>query len=215
MVNLNEDRDNHHDYIIETTAEEEHKEVHAIAKETKARETQARMYQHIGAALKSKNYSSVNKIGLPRDTQHDLTESIWDRFQQMTQDEIDKLDWIYIEDPQIIETRLLEWNVLHFNQASTTQLATEKWETKLNPCNKSDDELDVILNDTLTTDPDLTPEARCLLEQIQKNIRQPMPKSMTHIESETFQDFFRNTPENKSSSPSGLHLGHYEAAIRD
>ena len=29
----------------------------------------------------------------------------------MTQDEIDKLEWVSIEDPQVIETRLLEWNV--------------------------------------------------------------------------------------------------------
>ena len=62
-----EGRDNHHDYIIETTAEVEHKETHVIAKEMKARETQARMYKHIGNALKNKNYSSVNKIGLPRE----------------------------------------------------------------------------------------------------------------------------------------------------
>ena len=139
-----EGRDTHHGYIIETTADEEHKEIHVIAKEMKARETQARMYKHIGAALNTRHYSSVNKIGIPRDMQNDSTASIWDRFQQMTQDEIDKLEWVSIEDPQVIETRLLEWNVLHFNQASSTQLANETWEAKLNPCGKTDAELDQI-----------------------------------------------------------------------
>ena len=76
-----EGRDTHHDYIIETTADEEHKEIHVIAKEMKARETQARMYKHIGAALNTRHYSSVNKIGIPRDMQNDSTASIWDRFQ--------------------------------------------------------------------------------------------------------------------------------------
>ena len=213
--NSDDGRDGHQDFIIERTAEEKQTEVQHIVKEMKARESQARIFKHIGAALKTKTYSSVNKIGLPTDMQHDSTETIWNNFQSMTQDEIDQLEWVYLEDPAIIETRLLEWNVLHFNQASKTQLGTEKWEQKLNPCKRTDAELDDILNNTLTQDDDLTPEATCLLKQIQSNIRKPMPKSMTHIEQEEFCAFFRKTPEDKSSSPSGLHLGHYKAAARN
>ena len=93
---------------MDLQAEEEHKDVHTIAKEMKARETQARMFQHIGAALRNKNYSSVNEICLPSDMQNESTECIWQKFQETTQDEIDKLEWVYLEDPVIIETCLLE-----------------------------------------------------------------------------------------------------------
>lgn len=70
---------------------------------------------------------------------------------------------MYIEDQHIIERRLVEWNILHFNQASETPLATEHWHNKLDPCSKTDDELDHILNITLTEDDSLSPETRCFL----------------------------------------------------
>ena len=56
-----------YDQIIEKTTEKEQKGIHEIVKEMKAREAQARMFLHIEAALKSKNYSSVNKKGISRD----------------------------------------------------------------------------------------------------------------------------------------------------
>ena len=40
-----------------------------------------------------------------------------------------------------------------------------------------------------------------------------MSKSSVDLTPEKFKDFYRKTPEDKSASPSGLHIGHYKAAI--
>ena len=42
-----------------------------------------------------------------------------------------------------------------------------------------------------------------------------MPSEMTTISLDEFRYFFRCTPEDRSSSPSELHLGHYKAASID
>ena len=44
------------------------------------------------------------------------------------------------------------------------------------------------------------------------NIKDPMPEEKTTISFEEFQSFYKTTKEDISSSPSGLHLGHYKAA---
>ena len=42
-----------------------------------------------------------------------------------------------------------------------------------------------------------------------------MLKDRTLLTEEKFRDFYRKIPEDKSASPSGLHIGHYKAAITD
>ena len=39
-----------------------------------------------------------------------------------------------------------------------------------------------------------------------------MPQEKTTVSFEEFQYFFKHTPEAQSSSPIGLHLGHYKSA---
>lgn len=125
-----------------------------------------------------------------------------------------KVQWSYTEDPLEIERRLVEWNILHFNQASETPLANQTWCDKLDPCTKTDDELEHILHRRLSQDPDLCPTTKCFLEQIQSNIQKPMPKSMTIMTLEKFRAFYKKTAEDKSASPSGLHIRHYKAASK-
>ena len=48
---------------------------------------------------------------------------------------------------------------------------------------------------------------------IRDNINPLMTSSDTDITPERFISFFTSTPEDKSFSPSGLHLGHYKAAV--
>ena len=60
--------------------------------------------------------------------------------------------------------------MLHFNQASQTPLATPEWENKLDPCSKTDYELDDILHNKLANDKNLDSVTRCFLTQIQTNI---------------------------------------------
>ena len=165
--------------------------------------------------MKTKNYGNITRLGLPIAVADQDTESISRYIKSKTQAEMKKVVWKYIEDPQEIERRLVEWNILHFNQASETPFANEHWSRKLDPCDKSDMELDEILHHTLSEDDSLTPETSCFLRQIQTNIQKPMPCSLIDITIEKFRDFYRKTPEDKSASPSGLHIGHYKAAVTD
>ena len=48
-----------------------------------------------------------------------------------------------------------------------------------------------------------------------QKISTPVPATKTSFTVEEFQAFYRHTPEERSSSPSGLHLGHYNAAAFD
>ena len=79
-----------------------------------------------------------------------------------------KVKWPYIEDQDKIERRLVEWNILHFNQASETPLANETYKNKLDPCSRTEDELEDIFRHKLSNTDDERPEVRFFLEQIQK-----------------------------------------------
>ena len=55
----------------------------------------------------------------------------------------------------------------------------------------------------------------CLLEQVSSNLQPMMDSKRTEITEEHFRGFYSKTPEEKSASPSGLHLGHYKSAATD
>ena len=46
----------------------------------------------------------------------------------------------------------------------------------------------------------------------EKKISPPIPVEKASLSLQEFQSFYRKTPESRSSSPSGLHLGYYKAA---
>ena len=159
-------RDGHNARIREKAAQEQRKDVETIIKEMRQREKQARMFERIGYTLKSLNYSQITRLGLPKHICNSTTDEIWNYIQSTSDDELKRIEWEYTEDKGEIERRLLEWNILHFNQAHSSPLATKHWQDKLTPIGKTDDELDSILKDTLLDGDNLSPETRCLLEQM-------------------------------------------------
>ena len=205
-------REGHHNDRITAAAIAENKDVATKIKELKEREKQRRTFDRLGSILKTRSYGNITRLGLPTEVQHETTDVIWTYIQSKTQQEMKKVQWMYIEDQAQIERRLVEWNILHFNQASETPLANENYKNKLDPCDKTDSELEHILKHKLSEGHDERPEVKFFLQQIQQNIQTPMPKEKTNLTEAQFRDFYRKTPEDKSASPSGLHLGHYKAA---
>ena len=118
----------------------------------------------------------------------------------------------YTEEIKDIKFRLREWNILHFNQAHTTPLATPAWEKRLTPDELLTKEMKSIIIDAINDSEDIHQDSRCILEEILKNIRDPMPEEKNTISLEEFLSFYKCTKEDIFSSPSGLHLGHYKAA---
>lgn len=174
--------------------------------------SQKRTFERIGHSLKTSNFAQVTRLGLPKHLFTATTEEIWNYIQTTPDDTLKTIEWDYTEDPAEIDRRLLEWNIHHFNQAHSSPLATAYWQEKLNPINKTDDELDDILQYTLLDGEDLSAETICLLEQIHYNIQPLMEEKRTTITEEIFRSFYSKTPEDKSASPSGLHLGYYKSA---
>lgn len=70
----------------------------------------------------------------------------------------------------------------------------------------TDDQITNILNNTLYTDKDLSPASQALLHNITTNIILTIPPVK-------FRAFYTKTKEQTSASPSGLHLGHWKAAV--
>ena len=176
------------------------------------REIQKRTFERIGYILRNTTYAQLTRLGLPKHLFHESTEVIWNYIQTSTDEELKSIEWEYTEDLQEIERRLLEWNIHHFNQAHTSPLATKYWQDKLDPIHKSEDELEDILHHTLLDGEELSAETICLLEQISNNLQPMMDEKRTKITEEHFRSFYKCTPEDKSASPSGLHLGHYKSA---
>ena len=162
--------------IIDKKAAEGQKDKAIIVKEMREREKQGRMYQRLGSILKVINYANVTSLGVPTRLAKASTEQIWSYIQQTPESELKQIEWDYTEDQQTIATRLIEWNMLHFNQACDTPLAAPIWAEKLDPTQRSDDELEEILTSTLLEGAGLNVEAKCLLEIIKENINPLMPK---------------------------------------
>lgn len=107
-------------------AEEKRKDVETIIRDMREREKQSRIFQRIGNALKSTSFSQISRLGLPKQLRNEDTQTIWDFIKYTPAAEMKKVEWEYIEDVVETERRLFEWNILHFNQAHTTPLATKE-----------------------------------------------------------------------------------------
>ena len=156
-------------------------------------------------------FQAITRLGTPKGMMEAPTHEIW-KFLQEKERTREKVEWDYTEDDEDIKVRLKEWNILHFNQSSETPLATKRWEQPLQPNQIIDNEISDTIQKAIDENPDLHPDSICLLQEMKKKVSKPMPIEKTTISHEEFQSFFRHTPEDRSSSPSGLHLGHYKAA---
>ena len=202
-------RGKHLDKLYEAAALQHNKDKMRIIKEIKEREKQKRMYQKIRFVLKNESFSSVNRLGIPKGMLKSTTKEIWD-YIQVTPDK--EIRWVYIEEASEILCRLREWNILHFNQSSETPLASKEWEEALNPGDTLEDKMVDVVSTALENDKQLHQDSRCVLQEIITNIRKPMSEQKCTISLQEFRQFYKTTPENISSSPSGLHIGHYKAA---
>ena len=167
-------RERHHNTIIEKGAKEQNNDVETIGRDMKFREIQKRSFERIGHSLKTSNFAQITRLGLPKHLFMTSTEEIWDYIQSTPDEVLKTIEWDYTEDANEMVYRLLKWNIHHFNQAHTSPLASKYWQVKLNPINKTDDELDGILHYTLLNGEDLSAETIYLLEQIHYNIQPTM-----------------------------------------
>ena len=120
-------RTDHQHKTQEKAAEEQRKDVETIIREMRQREIQSRMFARIGNTLKSINYAQITRLGLPKHIRSESTEQIWNYIQSASDEKLKRIEWEYTEDRDEIERRLLEWNILHFNQAYASPLATKYW----------------------------------------------------------------------------------------
>jgi len=200
-------REEYLEKLCERAAAEKDKETAIIMKEIKNREKQKRSWQKISYVTKSKS-NGVSRLGIPRGFENKSTKEIWDFLQTPYVDP----DFIYITDPKEIESRLIEWQYLHYMQASETPLADKYWYDKLNPNNITDIDIRDILEGKILDDPAMHSSSKCFFQEITSNIIPSMPDSIAKVSVDKFKKFYTKTKESTASSPSGLHLGHWKAA---
>ena len=200
-------REEHLDKICAQAAAEKDRDKETIMKEIKNREKQKRSWQKIRYVTKPRS-NGVSRLGIPVGYENRSTKEIWD----FLQTPYVQTEFSYITDPDAIEKRLVEWQYLHYMQASETPLADAYWYDKLNPCSITDDDVQDILNGAVTNDPTLHPSSKCFFQEISDNVIPDMPPSLSDITSTKFRSFYSTTKESTSSSPSGLHVGHWKAA---
>ena len=207
-------REKHMDDIYTKAAELFHKDKMTVIKMMKEREKQKRLYQKIAFVLKSIRAQNLTRLGIPKGMMQRSTREIWD-FLQIKEKKKEKIEWEYTEDDTIIKFRLREWNIIHFNQSSETPLASQMWEDKLAPDCLIEENIHDVLQQAIDSSDDLHQASKCLLQEMKRKISSPMPDTKTSFTVEEFRSFYRKTPEDRSSSPSGLHIGHYKAAALD
>jgi len=200
-------REEHLDKICAKAAIDKDADKERIMKEIKNREKQKRSWEKIRYVTKPRG-NGVSRLGIPVGYENRSTKEMWD----LLQTPYLNIDFVYITDPNEIERILVEWQYLHYMQASETPLADSYWYDKLNPCNLTDTDVHEILHGKVASDPTLHPSSKCFFQEISKSIIPEMPTSLSDITSETFRSFYSKTKESTSSSPSGLHIGHWKAA---
>jgi len=200
-------REAHLEKICEHAASEKNVTKEHIIKEIKNREKQKRSWQKIKYVTKSRG-NGVSRLGIPVGYEHRSTKDIWN----FLQTPYVHPDFVYITDPDEIEKRLVEWQYLHYMQASETPLADAYWYKKLNPNDLTDADIQQVLNGKMNEDPTIHASSKCFFQEISENIIPDIPTSLSDITTSKFKHFYSKTKESTSSSPSGLHLGHWKAA---
>ena len=201
-------RDEHLLKLHKKLSEELNKDLATVIKEMRHREKQKRAWQKISFVTKAKSRGTISRLGIPKGMENRSTADMW-KFLQNAQN---TTEWTYIHDTKEIEARLLEWQLHHYNQASSTPFATSEWYNKLNPNILNEEDVYDILRDGLPEDDRLMESSRKLFEEISSNLIPEMPAATVQFTREKFQTFYKKTKEKTSSSPSGLHMGHWKAA---
>ena len=153
---------------------------------------------------------SVTKLLIPAGEEYEgpvdiyNVQNIWRRVQ--TDDGRDIKTWITVVDRDTIEHLLLDWQRIHFEQASETPFSSKEWRHHL----EEDETQHNILSGRYKKKFDIPDESVCLLQFMKKRTDRVISSAMKFAE---FVDFYRKAKETTSSSPSGRHYGHYKALI--
>jgi len=204
-------RIDHLDYLHEKAVEIQNKQKASIIKNMKMRESQKRSWSKIGFVIRSSPNRNVERLGIPEGFENRTTSAIWNYLSTPGV----KPKFTYINDPLEIEKRLMEWQYHHYGQARETPLASPYWHEKLDPLQKLDSEMDEIMTGTIFEDSNLPSEAKDFFHDMTSNIQPVMKPEDYLISDEVFRKFYSKARESSSSSPSGLHLGHWKAGAAD
>ena len=124
----------------------------------------------------------------------------------------EELNWITIEKQEEISEFMIRWCIRHFGQAIGTPLSDSTWKNRLDP-RLGTKILDEIVSGKYIAPKGCPPELLHLLKAArQPHGAQDIPFTMSF---EHFRKFCERQDEKKTSSPSGLHYGHYKTLTWD
>ena len=167
--------------------------------------------------LKDTHQDSSTYLLIPATKEYEIFENfdgnilsvsnIWRRILIRNGDDIK--DWVRVTDKNLIEDMLLQWQVHHFEQANGTPFTDSFWTKELGKQEVSD----AIIAGTYEPPRDLPWEAEAILKSMKRSqkIKKEIDESTTL---EQFSNFFKNSKESTSSSPSGRHYGHFKAILQ-
>jgi len=204
-------REDHLDSCIEKAIQLHDKKKISIIKDMKEREKQRRSWDKIHFTIKPNRRGGVDRLGIPVGMENSSTLQIWNYLSDHT----NKPTWTFITDATEIERRLGEWQLCHYSQAQETPLATKQWQELLDPVSKTDEQMTSIMKGDIFTKSDLPMESKCFLKHMTSKIQPQMKLSDVEITTEKYRSFYKGAKERTSSSPSGLHLGHWKASAFD
>jgi len=204
-------REDHLQALYEKAMEVQDKNKSSIIKNMKMREMQKRTWSKIRYVTQNSSNRNVERLGIPRGFETQSTAAIW----HYLSDPSSKPSYIYITDPQQIERRLLEWQYLHYGQAKETPLASKEWRDLLDPNKLSDLEMDEIMKGKFFQDSNLPVESKSFLAHMIRDVQPEMSSEKVQITQKIFSAFYKGAKESTSSSPSGLHLGHWKSCALD
>jgi len=204
-------RNDHLEYLYEKAMEIQNKKKASIIKNMKMRENQKRSWSKIRYVTRNGSNRNVERLGIPKGYEHQPTSAIWEYLAKPTT----QPEFVYTNDPIQIERRLVEWQQLHYAQAGETPLASPSWTEALDPCTKTDEEIEQIMTGQLFSTSTLPRESKDFLHEMTSNIQPEMSVEDISIPDIVFQKFYKGAKESTSSSPSGLHLGHWKVGAAD
>jgi hypothetical protein len=170
-----------------------------------ATEAHAAMYRKVKAIRGKFNKSGFTSIEVPTSWPPAHTEP--SNLQELP-DPKTANEWKTVDLPDEIVYYLLTRNRLHFGQADGTPLTTPRFTRDID-WQASTDSAELILQGDYTSE-----ELTDLQELLLKHCKSPKIDALSPlITEEEFISKFKSWNERTSTSPSGLHLGHYKALV--
>jgi hypothetical protein len=209
-------RETHLDTLAaQEAARHHHKHEHTI-KRIKAAERHKKIFQKINYVLGRGQQGSLQRLKVPSQSLDPTT--------QLPHPGVDSYPltsatWETVQSPQLVEAHLIARNNTHYRQANPTPFGNTDRGRRLG-FHGTNDVADSILNGTYTDNlNELNREEKAYVNALQHPQSHIIPDQRdmicTHISTSDMVDGFGKWPEKTSTSPSGLHLGHYRCLLYD